>query len=145
ATESMLGSARGAGNPAVAQLAARNAAAQGQQQIAQNAVAGRTAEELGALGGMGGAYGALGGLGTTVTGQANQVGQGNQALQAAVQQQYLQALMAQNAQQQAGAQAGQQLGAENALGYAGLASQNYNTGADRRSKFLGSILQGGAG
>lgn len=143
--ESMLGSARGAGSPAAAQLAARNALTQGQQQVAQNAVQGRTAEELGALGGMGSAYGALGGLGTTVTGQQNQIAQGNQANNLAVQNAYLQALAQQNAQQQQGAMAGQQLGAQNAIGYGQLQSGNYNQAAGRRQQFLGSLMQGGAG
>jgi hypothetical protein len=145
ATESMLGSARGAGNPAAAQLAARNAQAQGQQQIAQNAIQGRTAEELGALSGLGSTYGALGGLGTTVQGQQNQIGLGNQALNAQVQNQYLQALAQQNAQQQQGAIAGQQLGAQNALGYSQLQSGNYQAQQQRKANLLGGLMQGGAG
>ena len=90
ASESMLGSARGAGNPAQAQLAARNAQTQGAQQVAANAVTGRTNEELGAMNAAGGLYGNVAGQGLTQAqaqqqlgeynaGQANQVAMGNQA------------------------------------------------------------------
>lgn len=64
--ESMLGSARGAGNPAQAQLAARNALTGGQQQVAQNAVAGRTQEEMAALQGAGQQYGAAANTGANI-------------------------------------------------------------------------------
>ena len=143
--ESMLGSSRGAGSPAAAQLSAANALTGGQQQVAQNAVQGRTAEEMGALGAMGGLYGNVSGTGLAQQGQQNQVAQGNQANTLAVQNAYLQALAAQNAQQQQGAMAGQQLGAQSGLGYGQLASQDYNQSAGRRQQFLGSMMQGGAG
>ena len=117
----------------------------GQQQIAQNAVQGRTAEELGALSGAGSAYGALGGLGTTVTGQQNQVAQGNQANDLQAQTQYLQALAAQNAQQQQGAIAGQQLGSNNALGFGTLNSNNTNQANANTSKFVGSLFSAAGG
>jgi hypothetical protein len=139
--ESMLGSARGAGSPGAAQLAAQRALTGGQQQVAQNAVQGRTAEEMQALGGMGSTYGALGGLGTTVTGQANDISGMNAQQHNA----YLQALMQQNAQQQSGAMAGQQLGAGNALGYSQLQSGNYQQQQGRKSQLVGGLLQGGGG
>lgn len=139
-TESMLGSARGAGSPAAAQLGAQNALMSGQQQIAQNAIQGRTAEELGALGAAGGQYGQVAQTGLGQQGQANAVGQGNAALNAQVQTNYLQALAAQNAQQQAGAIAGQNLGAQNALGYSQLASGNYNAQAGRATQDFGAVL-----
>ena len=80
--ESMLGSARGAGNPAAAQLAAKGALTTGQQQVAQNAVTGRTNEELGALGAEGGLYSNVAGQGTNQQQVSNQLseynaGQGN--------------------------------------------------------------------
>ena len=61
--ESMLGSARGAGNPAQAQLAARTAQAVGANQVTQNAVTGRTNEEMAAMGAAGGLYGNVAGQG----------------------------------------------------------------------------------
>ena len=143
--ESMLGSARGAGSPAAAQLAAQNALAQGQQQVAQNAVQGRTAEELGALSAQGSTLGALGGLGQAQQGQTNQVAQGNQQVQQAAQLAQLQALIGQNQQQQQGAQAGQQLGVQQQLGLGQIGEVAYNNAAQANAKLSGSLLQGLAG
>ena len=116
ATESMLGSARGAGNPAAAQQAAAMAQATGQQQIAQNAVAGQAATQLGALQGEGSLYGNIANQGLQAQGQANQVAQGNQANALGANQSYLGALTGVAGQQQQGTEAGQQLAANTNLG-----------------------------
>lgn len=138
--ESMLGSARGAGNPAAAQQAARNAQAQGAQQIAGNAVMGRTQEELGALGALGNTYGALGSLGQGQQQQANQVAMGNQANNLAANTNYLGALTGVAGQDQQGQIAGQQLAANTALGQQQVASQAYNNAAQNNNKAFGQVL-----
>lgn len=129
ASESMLGSTRGAGNPAAAQLAAQNAQRQGAQQVAGNVVAGRTQEELGALGGLGNTYGALGGLGTTVQGQQNQVGLGNQANALGANTNYLGALTGIAGQEQQGQENQQQ-----------LANSAYQSSAQMNNKIAGQVL-----
>jgi hypothetical protein len=143
--ESMLGSARGAGSPAAAQLGAQNALTQGQQQVAQNAVQGRTAEELGALSAQGQTLGALGGLGQTQTGQQNQIGLANQQAQQQAQLAQLQALAQQNAQQQQGAQAGQQLGVQQQLGLGQIGAVAYNNAANANRQLTGSLFSGFSG
>lgn len=154
--ESLLGSARGAGNPAQAQMAARNAQATGGQQIAQNVVQGRTAEELGALGAQGGLYGNIAGqglqeqglgnqLGEFNAGQANQVGMGNQANRLAANQSYSGLLSGINGQQQQGQIAGQQLAAQTQLGQQQLQEQAYEAAAAANAKLAGSVMQAAGG
>lgn len=138
--ESMLGSARGAGNPAQAQLAAQNARAQGAQQVAGNVVAGRTAEELGALGGLGSTYGALGGLGQTQQAQQNAIAQGNQQNLLNAHTNFLGALSGIAGQQQQGQQAGQQLYANTALGQQGIANSAYENAANNNNRAFGQVL-----
>jgi hypothetical protein len=141
AAESMLGSARGAGNPAAAQLAARNAQTTGAQQVAQNVVAGRTNEELGALGALGGIYGNIAGQGLTAQGQANQVAQGNQANTLAANTNYLGALTGIAGQQQQGAENAQNTYASTALGQEGIANSAYQAAAANNNKILQQGLQ----
>jgi hypothetical protein len=138
--ESLLGSARGAGNPAAAQLAARNAQAQGSQQVAQNVVAGRTQEELGALGAMGGLYGNIAGQGLQEQSQLNQIAQGNQANALAAHSNYLGALAGIAGQQQQGQIGGQQLSANTALQQQQLAQQAYENSAANNNKIFGQVL-----
>lgn len=152
-TESMLGSARGAGNPAAAELAARGALASGQQQVAGNAVLGRTQEELGALGAAGGLYGNVAGQGLQEqglgqnlnmfnAGQRNQIAQGNQANTSGQYNNYLGALSGINAQQQQGQIAGQQLNAQTQLGQQNIENNAYSDAAARNSKLFGSLMSG---
>ena len=155
-TESMLGSARGAGDPAAAQLAARNAQAQTSQNVAQNATIGRTNEELGALGAAGGLYGNVAGQGLQSqglgqannqfnAGQTNQVGLANQSNNLTAQQNYLQALEQQNQQQQQGQIQGQQLGVQNNLGLNQIQSSAFNNSAAHNGIGVGlGIAQAGA-
>lgn len=153
--ESMLGSARGSGNPAAAQLAAQNAQAQGGQQVAQNAVAGRTQEELGALGAQGGLYGNIAGqglqsqqaanqIGTFNTGQANQVGLANQANTSQQNTALLNSLGQQNLAQQQGQIQGQQLNANTQLGQEALQEKAYLASAQQNGSIFGSALGAGA-
>lgn len=155
-TESMLGSARGAGSPAAAQQAARNAQSSIGQQTAQNAVLGRTNEELGAMGAAGGLYGNIAnaglgqqglqqGISQFNAGQANQVGMGNQSNSLAANTNYLGALSGINNQQQQGQIAGQQLAASIALGRQGIQNSAYNNSAQQNSKIFGSLMQGASG
>lgn len=140
--QALLGSARGAGSPGAAQLSALNALQGGQQQVAANAVQGRTAEELGAISGLGSTYGALAGVGQTQQGQQNQIALANQAATAAAQNQYLQALQAQNTLQAQGLQAGQTLGSQNALGGGQIQSGAYQSAAANNAKLAGSVISG---
>lgn len=143
--ESMLGSARGAGSPAAALLAARQAQTQNANQVAQNAVQGRTAEELGALSGAAGAYGQVASTGLQQQAQQNAIAQGNQQLQNTSQNQLLQALMGENAQQQQGQIAGATLTTNTALSQQQLQAQAYQAAAAANAKAVGSVLQGAAG
>jgi hypothetical protein len=145
AAQSMLGSARGAGDPAAAQLAARNALTQGQQQVAQNAVQGRTAEELGALSAQGGLYGSVAGQGLQASGQANQIAQGNQATNLAANTTQLGAQQAADLAQQQGSIAGQQLGVQSQLGNSQIQSTAFNNAAQANTKLAGAALQGAGG
>lgn len=138
ATESALGSARGAGNPAQAQQLARNAQAAGQQQVAQNVVQGKTQEELAALG-------AEGGLQTNIANQGLQAAQGNQSNNLAANNAYLQALSGINNQQQQGQIAGQQLAANTALGQQNIANNAYQAAAGNNQKLAGGVLQAAQG
>lgn len=151
--ESMLGSARGAGSPAAAQLAARTAQTQGAQQVAQNAIQGRTQEELAALGAQGGLYGNIGSqglqqtglqqqLGVANAGQANQIAQGNQANRLAANTNYLNSLANQGLAQQQGGMAGQQLGVQQQLGLGNIGQQAYSNAAQRQQNITGGIMQG---
>lgn len=153
--ESMLGSARGAGNPAAAQLAARNAQAMGANQVAQNTVAGKTQEELAALGAQGGLYSNIAGQGAqeqalqaginqSNASQMNQVGLGNQQNMLAANTNFLGALGTQNAQTQAGQEAGQTLSANTQLGQEQIQMQAYENAAKQNSGLLGGIT-GAAG
>lgn len=153
ATESMLGSARGAGNPAAAQLAARNAAASGQQQVAQNAVMGRTQEELGAMGAEGGLYGNIAGQGLNEqklqqainqfnAGAQNQVAMGNQANTLAANTNYMGELGRQNLAQQEGQIAAQQLNAQTQLGQEQIQAQAWENAAKQNAGLLGSGASG---
>jgi len=148
----MLGSARGAGSPAAAQLAARNAQTQTGQNIAQNATLGRTQEELGALGAAGGLYNNIAGLGLQSAGQGiqnnqfnagqgNQLGVSNQANNLAAQTNYLNNLSQQNQQNQQGAIQAQQLGVQNQLGLDQIQSQAYQNAAQNNQKVAGAALQ----
>lgn len=156
ANESMLGSARGAGNPAAAQLAARNAQATGAQQVAQNAVQGRTQEELGALGAASSLYGNIGGQGLQEqgmqqslnqfnTGQANQIGMSNQANNLAANTNYMNSLSTQNLAQQQGQIAGQTLNANTQLGEEGIQATSYNNAAKANSGLFGGLMSTVAG
>jgi hypothetical protein len=140
ASESMLGSARGAGSPAAAQLAARTAQAQGAQQVAQNVVAGRTQEELGALGGLGSVYGALAGQGLQAQQQQNAIAQGNQANSLAANTNYLGQVAGIAGQQQQGQISGQNLYANTALGQQQVAANAYQQAAARNNQIFGQAL-----
>lgn len=140
--ESMLGSARGAGSPAAAQLAAQQAQAMGGQQVAQNAVQGRTAEELAAMQAQGGLLGSVAGTGLAQQGQQNMVAQGNQANNLAAQTSYLGSLGAQGLQQQEGQIQGQQLGVQQQLGLDQVQQQAYAAAAKGGSNLIGSALSG---
>lgn len=153
ATESMLGSARGAGNPAAAQLAARNAAATGQQQVAQNAVQGRTQEELAALGAQGGLFGNIAGQGLTASGQtlqnqqfnagqANAIAQANQANKLAAYTNLLGSYGTQGLAQQQGGIAGQQLGVQQQLGLNDIQEKAYQNAAQNNQKVTGGVMSG---
>ena len=142
ATESMLGSARGAGNPAAAQAAAAAAQSTGQQQIAQNAVMGRTQEELGALQGAAGLYGNIAGQGLQQQGLGQQLNLANQQNNLAANTAYMQQLGQINAQQQAGQIAGQQaqIGVQenqNQLGY-----NAYQASAAGNAALFNGLMQG---
>ena len=152
----MLGSARGAGDPAAAQLAARNAQANTGQQIAQNATLGRTNEELGALSAAGGLYGNVAGQGLQSqqigqannqfnAGQGNQLGVSNQANNLAAQSNYLNSLSGQNQLQAQGQQAAQQLGSQNQLGLDQIQNNAYQNSAANTQKVAGAALQGVTG
>jgi hypothetical protein len=147
--ESMLGSARGAGSPAAAQLAAQGALASGQQQVAQNAVQGRTAEELGAMGAQGGLYGNVAQLGQGNlqynAGAGNQVGLANQANTTQANTALLGSLGQQGIAQQQGQQAGQQLGVQQQLGIDQVQQQAYASAAANNQKASGSLFSGLSG
>ena len=156
ASESMLGSARGGGNPAATQLAARNAQTQGAQQVAGNAVAGRTAEELGAMNASAGIYGNIAGQGLQQVGmqqnnnqfnagQQNQVAMGNQANTLAANTNYLGSTGNMALAQQQGQIAGQQLGVQQQLGVGQLNAQNYQNAAKNNQGIVGSIAGGISG
>jgi hypothetical protein len=153
--ESMLGSARGSGNPAAAQLAARNAQATGANQVAQNTVAGKTQEELAAMG-------AQSGLATNIAGQglneqqlqagvnasnasqANQVGMGNQQNNLAANTNLMNTLGTQNLAQQQGQIAAQNENAQTQLGQEQIQNNAY-TAAGEANQGAMSSLMGGAG
>lgn len=143
--QSMLGSARGAGSPAAAQLAAQQAQASGAQQVAQNAVQGRTNEELAAMQAQGNLLGSVASTGQNEQQMQNQIALTNQAARQQALQQQLQAYMSENAQQQAGAQAGQQLGVQNSLGSGQIQSQAFNNAAVNQQKLAGSLFSGVGG
>lgn len=149
--ESMLGSARGAGNPAQAQLAARNAQATGANQVAQNAVAGRTQEEMNAMGGATNAYGSVAGQGINSAqltqqgnqfnaGQQNQIAQGNQANTLAANTNYLSNVTNQGLAQQQGQISGQQLGVQQQLGLGQIGQEAYASDAANNAKVAGSAM-----
>ena len=131
AANSVLGSARGAGNPAAAQLASQQQLGQQNQQTAENAVAGRTQEELGALGAEGSLYGSIGAQGLQSQQIGNQANQFNASAQnqAALQAQQLQ-LQAQTSQAQLASTQGlaQQQGGQayNQLGVTQQTAENNN-------------------
>lgn len=153
AAMSMLGSARGSGNPAAAQLAARQAQGNIAQQVAQNAVLGRTQEELGAMAAQGGLLGNVTGQQLQQQGITNQAGQFNAAQQNAIAQgnqantlnAYTHALdsaAAQGLAQQQGAMGGQQLQAQTQLGLNQIQQQAYADAAARQQRLAGGLLQG---
>lgn len=156
AGESMLGSARGAGSPGAAQLGARNLIGTQGQQIAQNAVAGRTQEEMGALGAEAGLYGTMAGQGLTeqqLQAQANQfnatqqnaIAQANQANRLGANTNYLGFLGGQGlGWGQIGA-GGAGLSANTQLGLQGIQSNAYGSSAKTGMQLGGSILSGAAG
>lgn len=143
ASESMLGSARGAGNPAAAQSAAADAASTGQNQIAQNMVAGRTAEELGALGGAAGAYNNITGQGLQQQSLGQNLNISNQANNLAANQAYMNQLGQINAQQQQGQIEGQQtsVGAQESANNLGQAAYQNSANANAA---IGKQVFGGA-
>ena len=154
--ESVLGSARGAGNPGAAQLGAANAIANTNQATAGNEVAGRTAEEMGALGAEGGLYTSMAGQGLTEqqlqaqanqfnAAQQNQIAQGNQANRLAGNTNYLGFLGGQGlGWGQIGA-GGAGLSANTQLGLQGIQSGAFGSGAGNAMQLGGSLLQGAAG
>lgn len=153
ASESMLGSARGAGNPAAAQLAARTAQTQGAQQVAANAVQGRTAEELGAMNAAAGLYGNVAGqglnevgleqgLGEFNAGQSNQVGMSNQQNNLNAYTNYLGNLSTQNLAQLQSQMAGQQLGVQQQLGLDQIQAQAYQNAAQNNKSAAGGFFSG---
>jgi hypothetical protein len=154
--ESMLGSARGAGNPAQAQLAARNAQATGANTVAQNAVAGRTQEEMNAMGGAVNAYGSVAGQGINSAqltqqgqqfnaGQANTVAMANQANNLAANTTYLGNVTNQGLAQQQGTIAGQQLAVQQQLGLGQIGATSYQNAASNNEKIAGSALSAAGG
>jgi hypothetical protein len=154
--ESMLGSARGAGNPAAAELAARGAQATGANAVAQNAVAGKTQEELAALGAAGGLYGNVAGQGLSSAGltqagtqfnatQQNAIAQANQANTLASQTNYLNNVTNQGLAQQQGLMAGQQLGVNQQLGLGNIGVQAFDASANANQKIAGSVMSGVGG
>jgi hypothetical protein len=141
------GAARG-GNPATAayntqaQLGAIN------QQTAQNAVLGRTQEELGALQGAGSAYGAAAGTGlnSAQLQQAQSLGQAGitqnqQQLNTGAWNNYLQQLYGQNSQQFAANQNLQQLQANQNLQYQQLAAGQLATQNSNNAKLGSGAMQ----
>jgi hypothetical protein len=159
---SALGSARGSGNPALAQYQAQQAGGNIAQQTAQNAVMGRTQEELGAMQGLGGLQGQMqqGALGSAQMGQQNNqfnstLGQQNQQFNAvqymnqqqlanAAYQNYINNLSQQNLAQYQGNQNLQQLGSQQQLGYAQLQNSAQNNANQSNAGLIGSIA-GAAG
>jgi hypothetical protein len=150
---SMLGSARGSGNPAAAQLASQNAMTQGQQQVAQNAVAGRTQEELGAMNAQAGLYGNVAQQGLGQVGaqqqnaqfnanQQNQLGQANQANNLAANTNFLGSTGNMALAQQQGGLAGQQLGVQQQLGLGQIGSGAYQSAAANNKSLAGGIIGG---
>jgi hypothetical protein len=137
--ESVLGSARGAGSPGAAQLAARNAQSQGAQQIASTAVPAEAQQALAALGAQAGLYGTVAGQQMQTAAQQNAVNQANQANQLAAQTNYLQNTSQQGLAQQQAQQAGQQLGVNQQLGLGNIGVTAYNNAATNDQKLLGSI------
>ena len=71
----MLGSQRGSSNPALAQMSASQAGANAQQQAAQQAVLGRTQEELGAQASQGNLLGSMNNQATNFAGNQAQLAQ----------------------------------------------------------------------
>jgi hypothetical protein len=152
----MLGSARGAGNPAQAQIAARTAQATGANSIAQNATLGRVNEQLGALSAAGGLYGNVAGEGLTQSGQdinqnqfnagqTNNINQGNQTANLNANTTLLGATEGQNANAMNAAMQGQNLGSRNTLGFDQIASSAYSDAAKRNAALAGSVMQGVGG
>jgi hypothetical protein len=148
-SESILGSARGAGNPAAAQLAARGAQATGANQVAQNAVAGETQQQLGALGQQANIYGQVAGqqqgLNTFNTGQANTIAQGNQANTTATNTNLMNTLSAQDLAQLNANISAQQLGVQQQLGIGQIGQQAYASSANNGARLTGSIFSGVSG
>jgi hypothetical protein len=147
--ESMLGSARGAGNPAQAQLAARNAQSTGAQQVAANAVPAEANQALAALGQQANIYGTVAGqqqqLGLQNAAQQNAINQANQANTLQAQTNYLNNTAAQGLANQQGQIQGQQLGVQQQLGLGNIGNQAYQNAAANNQKLAGSILQGTSG
>lgn len=147
--ESVLGSARGAGNPAAAQLAARNAQAQGAQQIAQAAVPAEAQQQLNALGAQAGLYGQVAGqqqgLNQFNAGQTNTIAQGNQGTNLAANTNLLGTLSAQDLAQLNANMSGQQLGVQQQLGLGNIGLQAYQNAAAGNRALAGSIMQGAGG
>lgn len=157
ASESMLGSARGSGSPAAARIAARNAAATGQQQVARNAVAGRTQEELGAMNAAGSLYGNVASQGLNEqqlgaqsnqfnAGQQNQIAAGNQANTLAANTNYMNQLGTQNIAQQQGQIAEDEQSQQTQLAIQQQQAQSYQASQAANAKLTGSVFSamGGA-
>lgn len=153
AAMSMLGSARGSGNPAQAQLAARQAQGNIANQVAQNAVLGRTQEELAAMAAQGGILGNVTGqqlqqqgitnqAGQFNAGQLNTIAQGNQQNTLNAYTQGLNSAGAQGLAQQQGTMGGQQLQAQSQLGLNQIQAQAYADAAARQQRVAGGVIQG---
>ena len=167
-----MGSIGGTSNPALASYNIGQQAGQIQNQTNQNAVMGRTAEEMGAMGAEGNLYGQMqgGALGAAGMGMANnqfnatqqnQAGQfnagsmnqfalANQQSQLAQNQMNNQMLGGYTQNEQGaistGAQMGmqgQQLGVQNALGYGQAQAGAYDAAGKARSSWMTNLMQGG--
>ena len=142
-----------AGNPALAKYQVGNQLAGAQQQASQQAVAGRTQEEMGAMQAQAGLYGQMqtGGLNAANLGmqgsQFNAQMQAQQnALNAQQYNQYTANLGQVNSQQLAANISQQQLGVQQQMQLDQIQSGAYQQGAQRQAGFMGGIMNsvGGA-
>ena len=155
-----LGSARGSSNPALAQYQAQAGAAQAGQQAANQAVQGRTSEEMGAINALGSVNSNIAGAGGQAAQLGNQINLANQQAtntqnmnQAQLTQQqqaqntnaysqYMQQLAGQNSLGVNAGMAGQSLGVQNNANYNTEAANAYNSAAQRQSAIFGGLAGG---